>query len=389
MATSTKASGPLVGTKVIEISGVGPGPFCAMMLADMGAEVVRVDRASWAAGGPDPGGVPMGVLTRGRRSIAIDLKQPRGIEVFLDMVEQADALIEPFRPGVAERLGFGPDSCRDRNPRLVYGRVTGWGQDGPLAARAGHDLNYIATAGLLSQVGRRGEPPPTLLPLVGDFAGGGMFLAFGIACGLLEATRSGQGQVIDAAVVDGAGVLLSMYYGFLANQMWSEERGTNFNTGAAYFYRVYECAGGGCVAVGAYEPQFWELFVRGVGLCPEDLPAQHDQAAWPDMQDRLATIFLTRTRDEWCELLEHSDACVSPVLTPTEAAEHPHNVARTNHVTIDGVLQPAPAPRFSRTPGAVQRAPAGPGEHSSAILEDWLGLGAEEQAELRSLGAVV
>ncbi|MCU0271143.1 MAG: CoA transferase [Acidimicrobiales bacterium] len=380
-------SGPLSGVKVLEIAGIGPGPFCAMMLADMGADVVRVDRAQSVLGG-DPDNPPADVLNRGRRSIGLDLKKPEGVEALLELVERADALLEGFRPGVAERLGFGPEVCLARNPRLVYGRMTGWGQDGPYAQMAGHDINYIALAGALWPIGRSGERPLPPLNLVGDFGGGGMLLAFGLVCGLLEARTSGQGQVVDAAMVDGAAVLMTMFHAFRAMGIWEDERGTNLLDTGAHFYEVYETSDGKYVSVGAIERQFYEELLRLTGLDQvDDLPHQNDKAQWPVMKERLAELFRTRTRDEWCELLEGSDACFAPVLSMGEAPEHPHNHHRRTFVTRNGVVQPAPAPRFSRTPGDVQRPPSFPGQHTDEVLAEW-GAGAERIAALRAAGAI-
>jgi alpha-methylacyl-CoA racemase len=385
--------GPLSGVKIIEVAGIGPGPFAALMLSDMGADVIRVDRASNAAGG-DPSAPPSDTLNRGRRSIALDLKSPEGVSVLLDLVSRADALIEGFRPGVAERLGFGPEVCAERNPKLVFGRMTGWGQDGPYAQAAGHDINYIALGGVLAHLGRAGEKPTPPINLVGDFGGGGMLLAFGVVCALFEAQRSGRGQVVDAAMVDGSATLMNMIWAFRAMGIWSEERGTNLLDTGAHFYDTYECADGGFVSVGSIEPQFYAELLRLTGLEEsytargEELPHQHDKARWPEMKARLAEIFRTRTRDEWCALMEGTDVCFAPVLTMTEALEHPHNVARGTFTEVAGVPQPAPAPRFSRTPGAIQRPPAHAGQHTDEILADWLGANAETIAALRASGAV-
>jgi alpha-methylacyl-CoA racemase len=385
--------GPLEGVKVIEVAGIGPGPFAAMMLADMGADVIRVDRTANAMGG-DPASPPADTLNRGRRSIAVDLKSPEGIAVLLDLVATADALVEGFRPGVAERLGFGPDVCAARNPKLVYGRMTGWGQDGPYAHTAGHDINYIALAGVLAHLGRAGEQPTPPINLVGDFGGGGMLMAFGIVCALLEAQRSGRGQVVDAAMVDGAATLMSMMWAFQAMGIWSEERGTNMLDTGAHFYDTYECSDGGYVSIGSIEPQFYAELVRLTGLDGGDaaggepLPHQMDKARWDEMRERLAVIFRTRTRDEWCAVMEGTDVCFAPVLTMSEALEHPHNVERGTFMEVAGIPQPAPAPRFSRTPGTVQRPPAHVGQHTDEVLSDWLGADAARIAELRNGGAI-
>ena len=387
--------GPLAGYRIIELAGLGPAPFAAMMLADMGAEVVRVDR-------PEVGSLPgsRDLLNRGRRSIAVDLKHRDGVATVLAMVAHADALIEGFRPGVAERLGLGPQPCLERNPRLVYGRMTGWGQEGPNASLPGHDINYLALSGTLSAIGRRGEAPVPPLNLVADFGGGGLLLAFGVVCGLLEARQSGRGQVIDAAMVDGAALLATMIHGLRAVGLWRDERGVNLLDTGAWFYEVYETADGGYLSVGALEPKFFASLVQltGLGEGPEgegpegerpagnaggDVPAQFDQARWPEMKDRLATLFKTRTRDQWCALLEHSDACIAPVLGLGEAPHHPHNAQRATFVEIAGVVQPAPAPRFSRTPGSIERPPPAAGQHSAEVLADW----GFEQADIERLVA--
>ncbi len=379
--------GPLAGVKVLELAGIGPGPFCAMMLADMGADVLRIDRAQSAMGG-DPANPPADVLNRGRRSVALDLKNPDGIETLLELVAQADALIEGFRPGVCERLGIGPDVCLERNPKLVFGRMTGWGQDGPYAQMAGHDINYIALAGALEPIGRAGEKPLAPLNLVGDFGGGGMLLAFGVACALLEAQRSGQGQVVDAAMVDGAAVLMTMFHAFRAMGIWNEERGTNLLDSGAYYYEVYETADGKYVSIGSLEPQFYKTLVDALGLTDDPtMPHQHDRNAWPATKERFAEIFKTKTRDEWCELLEGTDACFAPVLSLSEAPAHPHNEQRGTFVTRNGVVQPAPAPRFSRTPADIQRPPAFPGQHTDEALAEW-GVPIERIAKLRETGAI-
>jgi alpha-methylacyl-CoA racemase len=367
-------SGPLIGVRIVEVAGIGPGPFCAMMLADMGADVVRVDRLP-RPGHPaaDADAPPADVLNRGRRSIAVDLKTSEGVDIVLALAEQADGFLEGFRPGVAERLGIGPAECLGRNERLVYGRMTGWGQDGPYSPTAGHDINYIALAGALWPIGRRDEPPVPPLNLIGDFGGGGLLLAFGMVCALFEAQRSGRGQVVDAAMVDGAAVLTTMIHGFRAMGAWKDERESNLIDGGAPFYGVYETADHRYVSIGSIEPQFYAELLRLTGLSANDLPDQDDQARWPEMKDRLRTIFRTRSRDEWCEIMEGTDVCFAPVLTMDEAPRHPHNAGRRTFVEIAGVVQPAPAPRFSRTPGAIRRPPAHPGQHSDEILRE-LGL---------------
>jgi alpha-methylacyl-CoA racemase len=380
------AAGPLEGIRIIELQGIGPGPFCGMMLADMGAEVIRVDRCANVRGG-DPATPPVDVLARGRRSIGVDLKNADGVEVVLRLVEGADALIEGFRPGVMERLGIGPDDCLARNPRLVYGRMTGWGQDGPYSQWSGHDINYISLAGALGAIGRRGEAPVPPLNLVGDFGGGGMLLAFGVVCALLEAQRSGQGQVIDAAMVDGSAALAGMFWGMRAMGVWNPERGTNLLDTGSHFYDVYECADGEYVSIGSIEPQFYAELMDKLGLAGQDLPAQMSRADWPEMKRRIRGLFLTRTRAEWCELMEHTDICFAPVLSLDEAPQHPHNKARSTFVEVAGVTQPAPAPRFSRTATEIPAPAAHAGQHTDEVLA---GLGFEQSdiAKLRDTGAV-
>ena len=377
--------GPLRGYRVLELAGIGPAPFACMMLSDLGADVLRVDRVGGRRGIE---GLPANVLDRGRRSVAVDLKHPDGPGVVLRLAEAADALVEGYRPGVAERLGIGPEAALARNPRLVYGRMTGWGQDGPYATMAGHDINYIALAGVLAHIGRAGERPVPPLNLVGDFGGGGMLLAFGVVCALLETSRSGQGQVVDAAMVDGSAVLMSMMHGLSAMGLWSESREANLIDGGAPFYDVYETADGGYISVGSLEPQFYAELLRLTGLEGEDgMTAQMDRSEWPAMKKRLAAVFKTKTRDEWCRVMEGTDVCFAPVLTMREAAEHPHNQARKTFVEVQGVTQPAPAPRFSRTPGAIAGPPAVPGAHTEKALAAW-GFGDDEIAKLRSSGAL-
>ena len=378
--------GPLSRYRVIEIAGIGPGPFSAMMLADMGAEVIRVDRAQSVAG-RDPAQPSRDVLNRGRRSVGVDLKHPDGVETVLKLVEQADALVEGFRPGVAERLGIGPEVCLARNPRLVYGRMTGWGQDGPYAAMSGHDINYIALSGTLSAFGRKGDAPVPPLNLVGDFGGGGMLMAYGIVCGLLEAQRSGEGQVVDAAMVDGSALLATFIYGMRALGAWQDERGTNILDTGAWFYEVYETADGEYVSFGSLEPQFFAELIRLTGLADEGLPEQMDRTTWPAMKDRLAAVIKTKTRDEWCQLMEGTDVCFAPVLGMAEAPSHPHNRHRGTFVDVAGVAQPAPAPRFSRTPGAIAMPPPHAGQHTIEVLGDW-GFGEADVAKLLETGAI-
>lgn len=378
-------SGPLQGVKVIEIAGIGPGPYAAMMLADMGAEVVRVDRAAAVTG--DFSRDNLEILNRGRRSIGVNLKDPGGVETVMRLVDQADALIEGFRPGVAERLNIGPDACLARNPKLVYGRMTGWGQSGPMAQASGHDINYIALAGALGHLGRAGEKPTPPINLVADFGGGGMLMAFGIACALIESARSGKGQVIDAAMVDGSASLMTMTWGLRARGVWGE-RGTNVLDSGAPFYDTYETADAAFISIGSLEPQFYAELVERLGLVDDvDLARQMDPTTWPEMRERLTTLFKTKTRDEWCELLEGTDVCFAPVLTMDETIGHPHIQARETIVNEFGLDQPAPAPRFSRTPGEIQGPPAWPGQHTDEVLGEW-GFAADEIAVLRDAGAV-
>ncbi len=375
--------GPLSGLKILEIAALGPAPFCAMLLSDLGAEVVRIDRP-----GPPERGVlgvdpRLDLLQRGRRSLAVDLKHPRGAETVLRLVERADALIEGFRPGVAERLGIGPDACLARNPKLVYGRMTGWGQTGPLAPAVGHDINYAALSGALHAIGRAGERPVPPINLVADFGGGALYLALGVLSALFETSRSGQGQVVDAAMVDGAASLLTMVCGMAAGGFWDpHHRGTNLLDGGSPFYDTYETADGRFVALGALEPRFYADFLARTGLSAEDLPAQADISRWPELRARFTALFRTRTRDEWCALLEGTESCMAPVLSFAEAPKHPHLAARGTYVEVDGVTQPAPAPRFSRTPGAIQGPPEVPGQSTGAVLADW-GFEPAEIARLR------
>jgi alpha-methylacyl-CoA racemase len=364
-------SGPLEGVRVVEIGGIGPSPFCAMMLADMGADVLRVDRAAAVVPRGEYDWPPDYLLNRGRRSVGVDLKHPGGVEVVLRLAAQADVLIEGFRPGVAERLGIGPEACRERNPRLVYGRMTGWGQTGPYAKHPGHDLNYISLTGALDAIGRAGGPPAPPLNLVGDFGGGGMLLAVGVLAALIEAGRSGQGQTVDAAMIDGAALLATMFYGMRDMGQWDGGRGGNLLDGGAPFYDVYETADGRHVSVGSMEPKFYANLLRELGLEDVGLPEQMDAASWPDVKRRFAAVFRTRTRDEWCERLETAEVCFAPVLDLDEARAFPQNRERGVFVEHDGVVQPAPAPRFGRTPGAIAAPAPAPGEHTRDGLADW------------------
>lgn len=372
---------------MIELAGVGPAPYACMLLADAGADVIRLERAA-SGGGQD--GPYWDLLNRSRPSVGVDLKNPRGADLVLSLVERADVLIEGFRPGVAERLGVGPDDCHGRNPKLVYGRMTGWGQDGPLAQTAGHDIDYIAISGALWPCGRAGSPPVPPLNLVGDFGGGGMMLAFGVLAALIEASSSGKGQVVDAAMVDGSASLLTMLFAFRQSGWWLEERGVNILDTGAHFYEVYETADAKYFAVGAIEDKFYAELLAGLGLTDEagrELPNQMDRDRWPEMKSRLAEIFLTKTRDEWSEIFNGTDSCAAPVLSPFEAGSHPHNVARGTYVEVDGVVQPGPSPRFSRTPGAVSRAAPAPGANTDEGLRAW-GVGEATISELREAGAI-
>ncbi len=376
--------GPLKGIRVVEIAGIGPGPFAAMMLADLGADVVRVDRADRVRD-EVPDTPHPDLLNRGRRSVGIDLKHPDGPEIVLSLAEGADGLIEGFRPGVAERLGIGPDECLARNPKLVYGRMTGWGQDGPYSSMAGHDINYIALSGVLGAIGREGEAPVPPMNVAGDFGGGGMLLALGMLAAMLEARTSGRGQVVDASMVEGSALLITMIYGMRAMGAWGE-RGTNLLDTGAWFYDVYECADGEYISLGALEPQFFAEMVAKTGIDAEGID-QNDRAAWPEMRTRLAEAVKAKTRDEWCEILDGSDACFAPVLSLAEAPGHPHNEARGTFVDVGGALQPAPAPRFSRTPAEIARPSPHPGQHTAEALADW-GFDAAAVVALQESGVV-
>jgi len=380
--------GPLTGYRVVELAGLGPAPFAGMMLSDMGAEILRIERA-------DTSGPSLfqnsnhDIMARGRRSVAIDLKMAEGVDTALELIDQADGLIEGFRPGVMERLGLGPMICLKRNPKLVFGRMTGWGQDGPLANSAGHDINYIALSGVLHAIGRAGSNPVPPLNLVGDFGGGGMFLAFGMVCALLEAARSGRGQVVDAAMVDGISTLMAMIHGLLAQGLWRDERAANFLDTACHYYDTYECADGKFVAVGAIEPKFYKNLLQALDLADDPQAAsQLEPADWPALKEKFAAIFRTRSRNEWCEILEGYDACFSPVLSLGEAYYHPHIKARGTFLYEKDLIQPAPAPRFSRTPAQVQGPPVVPGSHTIQTLTDW-GFKAEKVQHLLTKGAVL
>ena len=377
--------GPLSGLKVIELQGIGPGPFCGMMLADMGAEVVRIDRASSA--GQAARGID--ILARGRKSIAVDLKNPEGVATVLKLIDQADALIEGFRPGVTERLGIGPDVCLERNPRLVYGRMTGWGQTGTLAEAAGHDINYISLTGALHAIGEKGGKPVPPLNLVGDYGGGGMLLAFGIAAALVERGTSGKGQVVDAAMTDGSALLMNGVFGMMNTEHWVHERGSNMLDSGAHFYGTYETQDGKYISIGSIEPQFYALLLEKSGLdAINDLPRQMERAEWPAVQMQLTEIFKTKTRDEWDEIMLGTDICYAPILDFNDAVNHPHNRSRDTFVTVDGIHQAAPAPRFSRTPPETPASAVSPGAQTDDVLSQF-GFDEGEIAALRDSGAVV
>lgn len=377
-----RGGGPLAGLKVIELAGIGPGPYAAMLLADMGAEVVRIERP-----GDGPSGVPptIDVTRRGRKSVVVDLRRPEGISTVLKLVEQADALIEGFRPGVTERLGLGPDDCWAVNPRLVYGRMTGWGQDGPLAHSAGHDIGYIALTGALGAIGRPGEAPVPPLNLVGDFGGGSTFLVMGMLAALWEAERSERGQVVDAAIVDGASSLTGLLHGMMASGLWADRRGANVLDGGVPWYDTYETSDGGFMAVGAIEPKFYAELTAILGL-HDDVTARDDPSTWPQLRKAIAEAFASRTTKEWTEVFDGTDACVAPVLSLTEAATHPHMAARETFIDVGGVVQPAPAPRFSRTQNATPKAPAPIGAHTREVLDAW---GVDDVAGLLADGVAV
>jgi len=374
--------GPLQGIKIIEMAGIGPGPFCGMVLADLGAEIIRVDRASAAGTGSrqDP-------ANRGKKSIAVDLKSAEGVEVVLKLVETADAIFEGFRPGVMERLGLGPDICAARNKKIVFGRMTGWGQYGPLSQAAGHDINYISITGALAAIGRPDSPPVPPLNLVGDFGGGGMLLALGLVSALLESKSSGKGQVIDAAMTDGSALLMSMFYSMKASGAWNEEVGTNILDGGAHFYDSYECKDGKYISIGSIEPQFYAMLREVAELKDPIFDNQMSRKEWPEKKEAITKIFLAKTRDEWCDLMEGTDICFAPVLSMWEAPNHPHNVARKTFIELEGLSQPAPAPRFSRTEVEVSSPPSIAGEHTDSILKD-LGYDETEISSLKNQGGV-
>ena len=385
--TSSNAKGPLSGYKLIEIAGIGPTQLTGMLLADMGAEIVRVVRLS-----PVELGVPMPdrykLMNRSRRSVAIDLKKPQGRDIVLDLCERADAIFEGFRPGVMERLGLGPDECMQRNERLVYGRMTGWGQDGPLAKTSGHDPNYIGIAGVLACIGIKDEAPAYPLNLIGDFGGGALYLAMGLLAAMLETAKSGKGQIVDAAMVEGAASMMTVFYGLLAAGLWKEQRGSNILDGGAHFVNTYRTKDDQYVVVAPIEGRFYNGLLDRLEISDPDLRTQqHNRDRWPEFADRLQEIFLTKTRDEWCEIFDGSDACFAPVLSLTEATQHPHAQARNAYASVDGVIQPAPAPRFSRTPAEIQSPPPEAGQHTEEILRDW-GFSEERINELGNAGII-
>ena len=382
--------GPLNGIKIIELPNIGPTQFAGMALADLGAEVLRLDRATSVASGEGTmPASPYASLDRNRRSVGVDLKHPDGVATVLRLCESADALIEGFRPGVAERLGVGPDACRARNPRLIYGRMTGWGQEGPLAHDVGHDINYISLAGALAHFGNAGGPPVPPINLIGDFGGGGLLLAFGVLAAIIERATSGEGQVIDAAMVDGTAMLMSVFVGLSAMGFWSDDRGTNLLDGGAHFYGVYETSDAKYISIASYEPQFYAALCTLLGPLgiPLDPATQMDQSMWPELKTQMAALFTTRTRDTWGEFFAGHDVCFAPVLTMNEARQHPHNVERKTFIDVDGAPQPAPAPRFSRTPGAVERAPVVPGTDTTDALTEW-GFSVAEIKNLKKSGAI-
>ncbi len=374
--------GPLEGIKVLEIASIGPGPFCSMMLSDLGAQVIRIDRKELVGTGDSRIS-----LNRGRKSLALDLKQPEAIETVLRMVETADMLVEGFRPGVMERLGLGPETCLSRNPRLIFGRMTGWGQTGPMAQAAGHDINYISLAGALHAMGHEDRAPTPPLNLVGDFGGGAMYLLAGLLAAYIEAQKSGQGQVVDAAMTDGTASLLTAFFGLRALGRWTDQRASNYLDGGAHYYGCYTCSDGKFISIGSIEPKFYALLLDKLDIEDDEFQAQNERDCWSTLRGKLETLFLTRTRDDWCAILENTDVCFAPVLSMAEAPGHPHNIARKTFVEVDGVTQPAPAPRFSRTQGEIQGPAARVGEHSEEVLKEW-GFGEKEIAALRQAGAL-
>jgi alpha-methylacyl-CoA racemase len=375
------AEGPLSGIRIVEFAGIGPGPFCGMLLADLGADIIRIDRK-----GARTGGEPTNTTFRGRRSIALDLKNAQAVELCLSLVEKADALFEGFRPGVMERLGLGPDAALARNPRLVYGRMTGWGQTGPLAQAAGHDLNYLSLSGAAHAIGPAEKPVPPL-NIVGDFGGGSLYLAMGLLAGIISARGTGRGQVVDAAIVEGAASLMTMFYGLRTTGRWKDERAVNVLDGGAHFYNTYRCADGKWISLGPIEPQFYALLREKAGLEDSVFDAQMQRDAWPELTAKLADVIAGKTQAEWCARLEGTDVCFAPVLGLDDAPQHPHNTARGTFVEVAGVVQPGPAPRFSETPGAIQGPPPQIGEHNSSAPRDW-GIDADRISALQAAGVL-
>lgn len=376
--------GPLSGIKIVELAGIGAGPFCAQMMADMGADIIRIDRKSTNG---QQKKCKFDVMNRNRRSVALDLKNPAGVNTALRLIDKADALIEGFRPGVAERLGIGPEVCLERNAKLVYGRITGWGQDGPLSHAAGHDINFIALSGALHAIGYRNQPPVPPLNMLGDFGGGGMMLAFGIACGILEAQKSGMGQVIDASMLEGAALMMNLFFGLKAAGEWTEERENNLLDGGAHFYRCYETADRKWVAIASIEPQFYNLLLKLTGISDTEFIDNNNKQRWPELKEKLSDIFKNKSRNEWCNILEGSDVCFAPVLSLEEVAGHPHNKARESFIEVDGVVQAAPAPKFSRTQPDFPKPPPFIGEHNETALKDW-GFSKMEVDELKRSCAI-
>jgi len=374
--------GPLKGLKIIEMAGIGPGPFCGMVLADLGAKIIRVDRASAIGTGSK-----QDAANRGKKSIAVDLKSEEGVEVVLKLVETADAIFEGFRPGVMERLGLGPDVCSKRNERIVFGRMTGWGQEGPLANAAGHDINYISLTGALAAIGRPGSPPVPPLNLIGDFGGGGMLLALGLVAALLESKESKKGQVVDAAMTDGSALLMTMIYTMQSSGVWKTSMGSNLLDGGSHFYDTYECKDGKFISIGSIEPQFYALLCQIADLDKEVFGKQMSRDSWPEQKEEITKIFLNKSRDEWCDLMEGTDVCFAPVLDMSEAPKHPHNIERKTFIDLEGVTQPAPAPRFSRTEPEVVSSPSIVGEHTNEVLSS-IGLSDEDISSLKTSGAV-
>lgn len=376
--------GPLKGVKCVEVGGIGPAPFCGMMLSDMGADIIRIERKGYKP----PIEPKYDTMLRGRRAIlGIDMKKPEGVQAVLKLAGRADILYEGFRSGVMEQLGLGPEACMEQNPKLVYGRVTGWGQDGPLSKTAGHDINYIALTGALHAIGQPGEKPVPPINLLGDWAGGGMLLAFGMVCALLEGKKSGQGQVVDTAMVDGVALLMATTYGLLSAGHWKDERGKNLLDGGAHFYDTYETADGKYISIGSIESKFYALLLKYTGLSGPDFEAQMDRKRWPELKEKIAAVFKTKTRDEWCEIMEGTDTCFAPVLSLRDAVRHPHNVARNTFVEVQGVTQPGPAPRFSRTRAEIQGPSPIPFEKTETVLGEW-GFSVQEIEALKSSGAI-